>query len=77
MHILFSGANQKNVLEKGMKDWTLKVYLLTGELSSWFWLIESLKMICAKIMHGSWIVCQKEGVLIVFRRLMSCPNSVK
>ena len=48
MHILFCWTNQKNVLEKGMKDWTFKVYLLTGELSSWFRLVESLKITCAK-----------------------------
>ena len=36
--------NSENVLQKEMKDWTFKVYLLTGEVSSWFPLIEPLKM---------------------------------
>ena len=48
MHILFCRTNQKNVLQKEIKDWTFEVYLLTGEPSSWFALIESLKMTCAR-----------------------------
>ena len=36
MHILFYLTNQKNVLQKEIKDWTSKIYLLTGECSSWF-----------------------------------------
>ena len=31
-----------------MKGWTFEVYLITGELSSWFWMAESLKMTCAR-----------------------------
>ena len=31
-----------------MKDWTIEVYLLKGEQSSWWLLIESLKMTCAR-----------------------------
>ena len=44
MHILFCPSNQKNMLQKEMKDWTFEVYLLIGELSSWFPLIESVKI---------------------------------
>ena len=45
---LFFCTNQQNVLQKVIKDWTLEVYLLTGEPSSWLLLIESLKMTCAR-----------------------------
>ena len=48
MYILFCCTNQKNVLQKEIKDWTFEVYLLTGEPSSWFGLTESLKMTCAR-----------------------------
>ena len=34
MYILFCGTNQKNVLQKNIKDWTLEVYLLIGEPSA-------------------------------------------
>ena len=51
-HILFYQTYQKNVLQTKIKDWTLEVYLLLGELSSWFWLIESLKMTFARPLHG-------------------------
>ena len=44
MHILFCPSNQKNMLQKEMKDWTFEVYLLIGKLSSWFPLIESVKI---------------------------------
>ena len=47
MHILFCCTNQKNVLQKEMKDWTFEVHLLTDKPTSWFPLIESLKMTCA------------------------------
>ena len=47
-HILFCQTNQKNMLQKRMKDWTFEVYLLTEELSSWFLLIETTKMTCAR-----------------------------
>ena len=48
MHILFCRKNEKNVLQKEIKDWTFEAYLLTEETSSLFSLIESLKMICAR-----------------------------
>ena len=44
MHVLFYRKNQKNVLQKEKKDWNFKTYLLTEETSSWFSLIESLKI---------------------------------
>ena len=38
-------ANQKNVLEKEIKDWGFEVYLLTGQLSQFLipadWIIEN------------------------------------
>ena len=47
MHFLFCGTNQKNVLQKEIKDRAFEVYLLTWEPSSWFLLIELLKTTCA------------------------------
>ena len=48
MHIFFCHTNQKNMLQKEIKGWTFEVCLWTGEPSSWFPLIESLKMACAR-----------------------------
>ena len=48
MHILFCHTGLQNVLQKVIKVWTLEVYLLTGEPSSWLLQIESLKMICTR-----------------------------
>ena len=62
--------NQKNVLQKEIKDWTFKAYLLTEETSSWFLLIESLKITCAR--SYAWFL---NFYWIVFRD-MSYPNSV-
>ena len=47
-YIFYFVAQMKNKLQKEVKDWTHGVYLLTGESSSWFLQIESLKMTCAK-----------------------------
>ena len=44
INILFCRKNQKQVLQEEIKDWTFKTYLFTEETSSWFPLIESLKM---------------------------------
>ena len=41
MHILFCYKNQKNMLQKEIKNWTFEVYLLLG--SRWSW-----KMTCAR-----------------------------
>ena len=46
--IFYCRTNQKNVLQKEIKHWTLEVYLYTGEPGSWFLLIESLKMTCTR-----------------------------
>ena len=48
MHILFCHTGLQNVLQKVIKVWTLKVYLLTGEPSSWLLQTESLKMTCTR-----------------------------
>ena len=56
MHILFCRENQKNVLQKDIKDWVFQAYLLTEETSSGFLLIGSLKMTYARsYVPGSWI----------------------
>ena len=70
MHILFCRKNQKNVLQREIKDWTFKAYLLTPDNSSWFLLIESLKITCAR--SYAWFL---NFYWIVFRD-MSYPNSV-
>ena len=80
MNILCCRINQKNVLQKEIKDCTFEVYLLTREPSSRFPMIESLKMTCAiawqNPMHVVWIFCQME-VWIIFRGQTFCLNSVK
>ena len=48
MHILFCCTNQKNMLQKEITYLTLEVYLLAGEPTSWFPMIESLKMTCPR-----------------------------
>ena len=40
MHFLFCCKNQKNMLQKEIKDWTFEADLLTDETISWFLLIE-------------------------------------
>ena len=74
MHIL--PQNQKNVLQKEIKDWTFKAYLFTEENSSGFPLIESLKITCARFYAWFLNFYQTERVQIVFRG-MSYPNWVK
>ena len=61
MHIFFCQTNQKNVLQKGMKDWTFEVCLLTGNsifdsgwLNHWKWLVPDP-------MPGSWIFLSNGG----------------
>ena len=67
---------RKNVLQKEIKDWTYKACLLTEETSSWFPLIESLKITCAKSYAWFFNFYQMERVWIVFQS-MSYPNWVK
>ena len=73
MHFLFYCKNQKNVLQKEIKDWTFKAYLLTEEASSLFPLIESLKIACARSYVWLLNFYQRERVWIVFCG-MSYPN---
>ena len=77
MHILFCWTYQKNLLQKGMKDWTFEVYLLTGELSSWFRLIESLKMTCARSYLWFLNFLSSGGCLDCFLKLNVLPNLSK
>ena len=87
MHISFCWTNQKNLLPKGIKDWTFEVYLLTGELSSWFQLIESLKMTCARpyawfliflSSTGSFHCFSQPNILPKFSKItVTCPKSLK
>ena len=66
----------KNLVQKEIKDWTYKAYLLTEETSSWFLLIESLKITYAKSYAWFLNFYQMERLWIVFRG-MSYPNWVK
>ena len=60
MHILFCCKNQKNVLQREIKDRTFKAYLLTVETAFWFPLTQSLKITCARsyawFLNFYWIV---------------------
>ena len=57
---------RKNVLQKEIKDWTYNAYLLTEETSSWFTLVESLKITCSKSYWWFLNFYQTERVWIVF-----------
>ena len=76
MHILFCRKNQKKVLQEEVKDWAFEACSLTKETSSWFPLIGSLKMTCARSYAWFLNFYQMEGVLFVFYD-MSYPNSLE
>ena len=67
--------SEKLVTERN-KRLNFEAYLLNEEPSSWFPLIE-WKWLVPDLMRGSWIFYQTERVWIVFRGLMSSPNTVK
>ena len=68
MHFLFCSTNQKNVLQKEIKDRALEVYLLTGEPGSWFLLIELLKITCARSNAS------RSNILLKLSKItMTCP----
>ena len=80
MHTLFCRKNVKNVLQKEIKDWTFKAYLLNADTSSWFPLIESLKITYARTYGGSWIFtdCFSWHVLPKLSEItVICSKSVK
>ena len=64
MHILFCCKNEKNMLQKEIKDWTFGAYSLTKEISSWFVLIASLKMTCVRSCVWFWNFI-REGLFFV------------
>ena len=75
--ILFCHTNPKNVSQKEIYDRTFEVYLLTAEPSSWFLLIESLKMTCTR--SYAWFLkflSNREGV-DCFLRLNILPKLSK
>ena len=76
VHNLFCRKNQKNVLQKEIKDWRSATYLLTVETCSWFLLIESLKITCARSYAWFLSFYQTERVWVVFCNI-TYPNSVK
>ena len=65
MHILFCHKNQKNVLQKEIKDWTFEAYSLTKEVGSWFPLIASLKMTSARSYMWFLKFYQTDGLFFV------------
>ena len=73
--LLFCHKNQKNLLQREIKDCTFKTYLLTADTSSWFPLIESLKITCARsyawFLNFYWIVFRK----ISYPNLSNCDLS--
>ena len=73
MHILFYSKNWKKLIAE--RNWTYKAYLLTEETSSWFPLIESLKITCARsyawFLNFYWIVFCK----ISYPNLSNCDLS--
>ena len=62
MHSLFCWINQENVLQKEIKDWAFKVYLLTREPSQflipWNHCVNHWKCLVPEPMCSSWIFCQ-------------------
>ena len=74
---MFYFVRQINMLQKGMKDRAFKVYLLTGELNSWFMLFESLKMISAKPYAWFLIFLSNKGGLNYFMQLNVLPKLSK
>ena len=71
-------TNEKNVLQRQIKDWSFEFYLFTGEPSQFMistdWIIENNLW---QILSGSWIFCRMEIVGIIFCWQTSSPNSVK
>ena len=84
IHSLFC---HKNVLQKEIKDWTFKACLLTEETSSWFPLIESLKITCARsilcmvlefLSNGKGLDCFLQHNLPKrSKRTVTCPKQYK
>ena len=76
-HVLFSRTNQKNVLQKEIKDSPFEVYLgnqLGNQILDSRWLIieNDLQEILCVVLEFFY-----QRVWIVFRGFMSWPNSVK
>ena len=83
MHILFCCKNQKSVLQIKIKDCIFEVYLLTEEPNSWFPLIESWKMTCARsyvwflnfLSNGVGLDCFLQPVLPKLSKItVTCPK---
>ena len=69
---------RKNVLQKEIKDWTYKAYLVTEETSSWFPLIESLIVVLEFLSNGESLNCFSWYVLPRLSKVtVTCPQSVK
>ena len=66
---------RKNVLQKEIKDWTYKAYLLTEETSSWFLLIESLIVVLEFLSNRERLDCFSRYVLLKLSKVtVTCPN---
>ena len=79
--------NSAKRVKERIKDWTFEVYLITGEDSSWFLLIESVKITCARsytwflnfLSNGEGLDCfSQPNLLHKFSKItITCPKSVK
>ena len=72
--------HQKNVLQEEIKDWTFEAFLSTEETNSWFLLIESLKMTCARsyVWFLNFLDCFSWHVFPKLSNItMTCPKSVE
>ena len=83
---LFCHKNQKNMLQKEIKDWTFNTYLLTEESSSWFLLIGSLRINLCQILcmvleflsNEEGLHCFSQHNLPKLSKItVTCPESVK
>ena len=74
-------TNEKNVLQREIKDWVFEFYLLTGEPSQFMisadWIIEHDLFHILSWFLNSWFSFETERVEIVFGWLRSCLDSVK
>ena len=86
MHILFCLKNQKNMLQREIKDWAFEAYSLTKEISSWFPWIGSVKVTCVRSCAQFLNFYERERVWIFFLQhvlpklnkiTVACPKSLK
>ena len=85
MHILFCRKNQKNVLQKEIKNWVFEAYSFNKETSSWFHWLDHWKWLVPDLMCMSWIFIKRRVGLFFCsmflpkcrKMTVTCPESVK